>query len=136
MVAGSRRHSSERELPRRWRRSAPGSDGLERIGAPARTGGRATTARPPESTNAARATAGRERSAARARTGAPAADVPSSAVTDADRERELRRLERDRRRRERGAQSYFDAQPLLVEAGPDDPTVVLRPGVLPPRRDA
>src|SRR5436190_4026105 len=137
MVAGSRRHSSGRELPRRWRRSAPGSDGRERIGAPARTGGRATTARPPESTNAARrATAGRERSAARARTGAPAADVPSSAVTDADRERELRRLERDRRRRERGAQSYFDAQPLLVEAGPDDPTVVLRPGVLPPRRDA
>ena len=57
-------------------------------------------------------------------------------MTDADRERELRRLERDRRRRERGAQSYFDAQPLLVEAGPDDPTVVLRPGVLPPRRDA
>ena len=32
-----------------------------------------------------------------------------TAVTDADRERELRRLERDRRRRERGLPTYFDA---------------------------
>lgn len=47
-------------------------------------------------------------------------------MTDADRERELRRLERDRRRRERGTPTYFDGQPLLVEAGPDDPTIVLR----------
>jgi putative peptidoglycan lipid II flippase len=57
-------------------------------------------------------------------------------VTDADRERELRRLERDRRRRERGIPTYFDGQPILVEAGPDEPTVVLRPGGLPPRREA
>jgi putative peptidoglycan lipid II flippase len=71
-----------------------------------------------------------------ARTAVPAPDVPSPAVNDADRERELRRLERDRRRRERGTPTYFDAQPVLVEAGPDDPTIVLRPGVQPLPSDA
>jgi putative peptidoglycan lipid II flippase len=57
-------------------------------------------------------------------------------VTDADRERELRRLERDRRRRERGVPTYFEGQSLLVEAGPDDPTVVLRPEARPFRPEA
>jgi putative peptidoglycan lipid II flippase len=47
-------------------------------------------------------------------------------VTDADRERELRRLERDRRRRERGGQTYFEPS-TLTGVGPDDPTVILRP---------
>jgi putative peptidoglycan lipid II flippase len=51
-------------------------------------------------------------------------------VSDADRERELRRLERDRKRRERGAPTYFEATPILAGAGPDDPTAVLRPGEL------
>jgi putative peptidoglycan lipid II flippase len=47
-----------------------------------------------------------------------------------DAERELRRLERDRRRRERGQPGYFaDAAPLQP-AGPDDPTVALRPAEL------
>ena len=48
------------------------------------------------------------------------------AVTDADRERELRRLERDRRRRERGAPTYFEPS-VLLGVSPDDPTVNLRP---------
>jgi putative peptidoglycan lipid II flippase len=39
-------------------------------------------------------------------------------VTDADRERELRRLERDRRRRERGRPTYFD-DVTPATAGPD-----------------
>jgi len=47
-------------------------------------------------------------------------------VTDADRERELRRLERDRRRRERGGPTYFQPS-TLIGVGPDDPTVNLRP---------
>jgi putative peptidoglycan lipid II flippase len=47
-------------------------------------------------------------------------------VSDADRERELRRLERDRLRRERGAPTYF-APSTLLGIGPDDPTVNLRP---------
>jgi len=47
-------------------------------------------------------------------------------VTDADRERELRRLERDRRRRARGEPGYF-ASVSLDEIGPDGPTAVLRP---------
>ena len=47
-------------------------------------------------------------------------------MTDADRERELRRLERDRRRRERGGPSYFEPS-TLIGVGPDDPTVNLRP---------
>jgi putative peptidoglycan lipid II flippase len=50
-------------------------------------------------------------------------------VTDADRERELRRLERDRRRHERGGPTYFEPS-TLVGVGPDDPTVVLRPAEL------
>ena len=47
-------------------------------------------------------------------------------MSDADRERELRRLERDRMRRERGAPTYF-APSTLLGVGPDDPTVNLRP---------
>jgi len=54
-------------------------------------------------------------------------------VTDADRERELRRLERERRRRARGHPGYF-APSNLVGVGPDDPTVSFRPADLP--RDA
>jgi putative peptidoglycan lipid II flippase len=52
-------------------------------------------------------------------------------VTDADRERErnMRRLERDRRRRERGGQTYFEPS-TLSGVGADDPTVNLRPGEL------
>jgi putative peptidoglycan lipid II flippase len=50
-------------------------------------------------------------------------------VTDADRERELRRLERDRRRRERGGPTYFEPG-TRVGVGPDDPTVNLRPDEL------
>jgi putative peptidoglycan lipid II flippase len=61
-------------------------------------------------------------------------------VTDAERERELRRLERDRRRRARGEAGYFPVTGL-ESVGPDDPTAVLRPGELrepdePPRSDA
>ena len=47
-------------------------------------------------------------------------------MSDADRERELRRLERDRRRRERGGPTYFELS-TLAGVGPDDPTVNLRP---------
>ena len=47
-------------------------------------------------------------------------------LSEADRERELRRLERDRRRRERGGPTYFEPS-TLVGVGPDDPTVNLRP---------
>jgi putative peptidoglycan lipid II flippase len=47
-------------------------------------------------------------------------------VSDADRERELRRLERDRSRRARGLPTYFDEHPILTAAGPDDPTAELR----------
>ena len=54
-------------------------------------------------------------------------------MSDADRERELRRLERDRRRRERGGPTYFSSG-SLDDIGPDDPTAVLRPDAL--RRDA
>jgi putative peptidoglycan lipid II flippase len=50
-------------------------------------------------------------------------------VTNGDRERELRRLERDRQRRERGLPTYFDSTALGV-VGPDDPTVNLRPAEL------
>jgi len=51
---------------------------------------------------------------------------------DDDRERELRRLERDRRRKEQGKQSYFDASetggwPLLSDMS-EQPTMVIRPG--------
>ncbi|HZR96675.1 MAG TPA: murein biosynthesis integral membrane protein MurJ [Gaiellaceae bacterium] len=51
-------------------------------------------------------------------------------MSDLDRERELRRLERDRRRRERGQPGYFPARTVHAPAGPDDPTAVLRPGEL------
>jgi len=59
-------------------------------------------------------------------------------VSDADRERDLRRLERDRRRREQGGQGYFDRAesldrwPLLADMS-EQPTMALR--VPPPRRD-
>jgi putative peptidoglycan lipid II flippase len=56
-------------------------------------------------------------------------------VTEADRERELRRLERDRRRRERGHAGYFGEDAPLQPAGPDDPTVALRPAELRQPRD-
>jgi len=66
-------------------------------------------------------------------------------VSDADRERELRRLERDRRRRERGHAGYFEvATPLLDGAEVDQyttaetmvipPELVGRAGEDPPRR--
>ena len=45
-------------------------------------------------------------------------------MTDADRERELRRLERDRRRRESGKPTYFGSgDPIAI--GPEDPTLNL-----------
>jgi len=57
-------------------------------------------------------------------------------VSDADRERELRRLERDHRRRERGLPTYFDAAgttfeswPLLAEMS-EQPTMTIRPALL------
>jgi putative peptidoglycan lipid II flippase len=66
-------------------------------------------------------------------------------VSDADRERALRRLERDRRRREQGKQTYFDdsgsddgdgAWPLLQDVA-ELPTSVLRPDeLIPPPPDA
>jgi putative peptidoglycan lipid II flippase len=58
-------------------------------------------------------------------------------VSDADRERDLRRLERDRRRREEGRAAYFDRSgsldlwPLLADMS-DQPTMALP--VPPPRR--
>ena len=60
-------------------------------------------------------------------------------MSDADRERDLRRLERDRRRREQGRTPYFeraeslDRWPLLAEVS-EQPTMILR--VPPPRREA
>ena len=45
-------------------------------------------------------------------------------MDDADRERELRRLERDRRRQERGKPSYFEAWPL--PEGSEAPTMIIR----------
>jgi putative peptidoglycan lipid II flippase len=58
---------------------------------------------------------------------------------DADRERELRRLERDRRRRERGKPTYFERDigadttfeswPLLTDAA-EAPTMIIRPSRL------
>ncbi|HET7145580.1 MAG TPA: murein biosynthesis integral membrane protein MurJ [Gaiellaceae bacterium] len=56
-------------------------------------------------------------------------------MSDADRERELRRLEREQRRRASGHPGYFRDVPAYASAGPDDPTLVLRPGDLPPPRD-
>jgi putative peptidoglycan lipid II flippase len=59
-------------------------------------------------------------------------------VSDADRERDLRRLERDRRRREEGRSAYFDRPesldrwPLLADMS-EQPTMALP--VPPPRRE-
>jgi len=59
-------------------------------------------------------------------------------VSDADRERDLRRLERDQRRREQGREPFFvrpeslDRWPLLTEVS-EQPTMVLR--APPPRRE-
>ena len=67
------------------------------------------------------------------------------AVSDADRERDLRRLERDRRRREEGRAAYFDRSesvdrwPLLADMS-EQPTMALpvppprQSGKAPPRR--
>ncbi len=60
------------------------------------------------------------------------------AVSDADRERDLRRLERDRRRREEGRAAYFDRSesldrwPLLADMS-EQPTMALP--VPPPRQE-
>jgi putative peptidoglycan lipid II flippase len=58
----------------------------------------------------------------------------SRSERDLARERELRRLERERRRRERGLPTYFGAEdvegwPLLTDAA-EQPTTILRPGEL------
>ena len=59
-------------------------------------------------------------------------------MSDADRERDLRRLERDQRRREQGREPFFvrpeslDRWPLLTEVS-EQPTMVLR--APPPRRE-
>jgi putative peptidoglycan lipid II flippase len=50
-------------------------------------------------------------------------------VDDADRERELRRLERDRRRREQGKSGYFEGWPVPADAS-EAPTMVIRPARL------
>jgi putative peptidoglycan lipid II flippase len=59
-------------------------------------------------------------------------------VDDADRERELRRLERDERRRSRGKSTYFDGWAVLQDPS-EMPTMVVRPSELreeAARRDA
>jgi putative peptidoglycan lipid II flippase len=48
---------------------------------------------------------------------------------DADRERELRRLERDKRRRERGKETFFDGWAVLQDPS-EQPTMVIRPAEL------
>ncbi|HEY3544021.1 MAG TPA: murein biosynthesis integral membrane protein MurJ [Gaiellaceae bacterium] len=48
---------------------------------------------------------------------------------DADRERELRRLERDRRRREQGKEAYFDGWAVLQDPS-EQPTMIIRPAEL------
>ena len=74
-----------------------------------------------------------------ARTAAAAPDRRAAyahPVSDADRERELRRLERDRRRRERGLPTYFDDGGGTFDAWPsvtdvsEQPTMVIRPALL------
>ena len=61
-------------------------------------------------------------------------------MSDADRERELRRLERDRRRRERGLPTHFDDSGTAFESWPlltdmaETPTMTIRPSLL--REDA
>src|SRR5581483_4722938 len=103
------------------------------IAARARIGGSGTTARP------AVWSAARETSGARGKTAVdrrPDGDAPYSQSVSDDRERDLRRLERDRRRREQGKQTYFEGRealdrwPLLTEIS-EQPTMVLR--VPPPR---
>ena len=59
-------------------------------------------------------------------------------MSDVERERELRRLERDRRRREQGRQAYFEDAPAPVESFPvvtdlaEQTTTVIRPEELRP----
>jgi putative peptidoglycan lipid II flippase len=48
---------------------------------------------------------------------------------DADRERELRRIERDKRRREQGKESYFDGWAVLQDPS-EMPTMIIRPAEL------
>ena len=50
-------------------------------------------------------------------------------MNDADRERELRRLERDRRRRDQGKPGYFGDWPVLTDAA-EAPTMIIRPSQL------
>ena len=57
-------------------------------------------------------------------------------MSDANRERDLRRLERDQRRRERGLPTYFDdagttfeSWPLLADMS-EQPTMTIRPALL------
>jgi putative peptidoglycan lipid II flippase len=53
-------------------------------------------------------------------------------VSDADRERELRRLERDRRRRERGQAGYFEEAPKSIDVAEADPYTTAETIVIPP----
>ena len=46
-------------------------------------------------------------------------------MDDADREREQRRIERDKRRREQGKESYFDGWAVLQDPS-EQPTMVIR----------
>src|SRR5439155_19667674 len=79
-----------------------------------------------------RTTNGGPENAARARTGAAGPDgrapyAPS--VSDADRERDLRRLERDRRRREAGRPTAFDEVGTsfrTIAGDSEDPTLAIR----------
>src|SRR5207237_2435441 len=71
------------------------------------------------------------RIAAQARIAAPAAEYPP-AVSDADRERELRRLERDRRRRERGHAGYFEETAARLDVAEADQYTTAETMVIPP----
>ena len=53
-------------------------------------------------------------------------------MSDADRERELRRLERDRRRRERGRPGYFDETPARLDVAEADQYTTAETMVIPP----
>jgi putative peptidoglycan lipid II flippase len=53
-------------------------------------------------------------------------------VSDADRERELRRLERDRRRRERGQTTYFDETEARLDVAEADQYTTAETMVIPP----
>ena len=123
-----------------WTRNGP----VETVG-PAMTAGREPTAAREARARLRAASAAPARIAARARIAAPARTAAAAPdrraayahpVSDADRERELRRLERDRRRRERGLPTYFDdagatfeSWPLLTEMS-EQPTMVIRPALL------